>query len=734
MVLGSLAQPAHAEKYALLVGMTKTPSAPREKWLNGPANDVEMMRSVLVGKMGFKDANILTVGGTPDCADATAAGIAKAFRTQLIEKPKAGDFALFLYSGHGTQLPDQNGDEADGKDEALVPYDAGRTIESYISDDQLGQWTSQIKASETLVILDSCHSGTGLRGGGGIQKFIDAEDLGFKMPIGAKKSLKTPFEQILKKSPTNQTQGGFEDALGQNRDTPNGAPHVILLSGCRADQTSEERPYLLPDDEKEVNEFLEQFKKDHYCVGAKINPFIGALTFMTLRAFLTLPEGFTYKDLHKTVTLELQKAKLEQVPQLEGEGVDNPALSMKAKAPANPPAPAVAAPPVVTPPTTAPPVQTAPPTNPAPVAPAPPIAVTPPAPAPPAPAPPAPAPPAPAPPAPAPILNGVAAQVISVAGDTAQIKVSPPLELVPGSIFESAGGAALRVLSADGTARIVRGSVRAGDKLNETFHFVASKKLRVSLIGDSPAKSELTRRIGALDFVQIVDSAAPHEADLEFSNRGNGLRLNIYRNQQQLPAVAGADVDEVFPKIGRVLENMYTVNQLTAMDNPKAAFRVDLQVNGKDFDTIKVNDMVSFTARAERDCYLYLVDVDPAGKVTVLFPNKYAANNKLRGGENTSLPAPNLYRLRVAGPAGGEAVKAIVTEAPLRLEVLEAAGGEIATLQGNGSDIATALLAQLKRELNDKARGIEVLPADPRNQPITTEGWATDIVLLTIKD
>jgi hypothetical protein len=131
---------------------------------------------------------------------------------------------------------------------------------------------------------------------------------------------------------------------------------------------------------------------------------------------------------------------------------------------------------------------------------------------------------------------------------------------------------------------------------------------------------------------------------------------------------------------------------------------------------------------------LYLVDIDPVGKVTVLFPNKYAANNKLRAGETTNLPAPNLYRLRVAGPAGGEAVKAIVTEAPLRLEVLEAAGGEIATLQGNGSDIASTLLAQLKRELNGGARGIEVLPPDAREQPITTEGWATDIVLLTIKD
>ena len=112
--------------------------------------------------MGFKDENILTLGGTPEGTGTTVADITNAFRAQLINKCKPGDYALFYYSGHGTQIPDQNGDEADGKDEAIVPYDAGNTIESYITDDQLGAWTSQIKAAETLVILDSCHSGTGL--------------------------------------------------------------------------------------------------------------------------------------------------------------------------------------------------------------------------------------------------------------------------------------------------------------------------------------------------------------------------------------------------------------------------------------------------------------------------------------------------------------------------------------------------------------------------------------------
>lgn len=696
LLVGAASKPAHAEKYALLVGVSVMQNSPRDKWLSGPHNDLPEMRGVLKDIYGFKAENILSL----EKLQSSRAGIEQAFREHLINKAKPGDFVMFYYSGHGTQIPDRNGDEGDGKDEALVPYDAGGTIESYITDDNLADWVGRLKTKNAFIMLDSCHSGTGLRGGS-VPRAIDAEDLGIKA-----RDFKIP--------------AGAENARADDL-APDGAVPV-LLTGCRSDQTSSDSPFLLPNDEAKIKEFLDQIKtKGKYCGDQKYNPYMGALTFSWLCAVVDKPDA-SYADIHKDLSLWLQKQKFEQAPQLEGAGLKRTSLegstvaaltaSMNALLAATPTTPPK--PPVTTPVTTpaVPVTPTTPPvTQPVPIA-------------------------QPVAPAAAPFANAVA-NVTSVVGDTAQIQVSAGIELTVGSIFENASGGALRVLTANGTtgsARIVKGTFTAGDKLRESFHFVASKKLRVTLLGDSPAKGELNKRLGALDFVQVVDAVAPHEAELEFSKRGNGVTLNVYRNQQQLPAVSGADVDEVFPKIGRVLENLYTVNQLTAMENPKAAFRVDLQVNGRDFDTIKVNDTVSFTARAERDCYLYLVDVDPVGKVTVLFPNKYAGNNKLRAGETTSLPAPNLYRLRVAGPAGGEAIKAIVTESPLRLEVLEAAGGEIAALQGEGSSVATALLAQLKRELNGGVRGIEVLPADPRDQPITTDGWATDIVLLTIKD
>lgn len=64
------------------------------------------------------------------------------------------------YSGHGTQIRDTNGDEADGFDEALVPYDY--TSAGCILDDELFRIVVRpLRDGVTLTsLMDCCHSGT----------------------------------------------------------------------------------------------------------------------------------------------------------------------------------------------------------------------------------------------------------------------------------------------------------------------------------------------------------------------------------------------------------------------------------------------------------------------------------------------------------------------------------------------------------------------------------------------
>ena len=73
---------------------------------------------------------------------------------------KAGDLFLLSYSGHGGQVPDVTGEEADKKDETWCLYD-GQLI-----DDELYYELSRFAAGVRILVLsDSCHSGTVTREG-----------------------------------------------------------------------------------------------------------------------------------------------------------------------------------------------------------------------------------------------------------------------------------------------------------------------------------------------------------------------------------------------------------------------------------------------------------------------------------------------------------------------------------------------------------------------------------------
>lgn len=97
---------------------------------------------------------------------ATKAAILKQL-DKLARCVKKGDQVLIYYSGHGEQIPDDNGDEIDQYDEVLVSYDATYNIdtgllENLITDDEMNAALQKIeeKGASTVVISDACHSGS----------------------------------------------------------------------------------------------------------------------------------------------------------------------------------------------------------------------------------------------------------------------------------------------------------------------------------------------------------------------------------------------------------------------------------------------------------------------------------------------------------------------------------------------------------------------------------------------
>jgi len=143
---------------ALLIGISNyqanlTPLA-------GSRNDVTLIRELLMHQYGFDASNIQIMLDE----QATRAQIFAAIRA-LSEQAAADDIVFIHYSGHGSQAPDTDGDEQDGQDETILPYDSRTPGIADITDDELNTMISWFRSESVIVVLDSCHSGTGTRGG-----------------------------------------------------------------------------------------------------------------------------------------------------------------------------------------------------------------------------------------------------------------------------------------------------------------------------------------------------------------------------------------------------------------------------------------------------------------------------------------------------------------------------------------------------------------------------------------
>lgn len=146
-------------QYAVLIGIDDYPGTRAD--LASCVVDTMEMRRVLVDVLGFRPENIVVINDN----EATREHIIAAIRGHLGQASSGG--AAFLYfSGHGIQLDSNVGDdddEPDGKDEAIYVW-GHDTRSSVIVDEELGTLISGLAAGKKVVVLDSCHSGTGTLG------------------------------------------------------------------------------------------------------------------------------------------------------------------------------------------------------------------------------------------------------------------------------------------------------------------------------------------------------------------------------------------------------------------------------------------------------------------------------------------------------------------------------------------------------------------------------------------
>lgn len=291
-LLSSTAQAA--DKWALLIGVGDYIHGTRLD-LKGPPNDVQMFRELLLTKYGFEATKIRTLVD----AHATKANIISALE-DVGSKAKEGDTVFIYYSGHGSQVPDRNGDEEDGRDEVLCPADVRPGVPgAEITDDELNRLFLRIQATDITVVLDACHAGTGTRNLSFEERATPRPlehrviDLGYPEPEGGTRTIS--FEESEPDGMELFTWGELSDAGAAPEE---GGRQFTMIASCAPSETSASTTFY---------EGITRF-------------WSGVFTYNLVQALKKADDETTYEELMAGVLRDVKKINRGQTPQVEGAG------------------------------------------------------------------------------------------------------------------------------------------------------------------------------------------------------------------------------------------------------------------------------------------------------------------------------------------------------------------------------------------------------------------------------
>eukprot|EP00927_Polykrikos_kofoidii_P022910 TRINITY_DN21250_c0_g2_i1.p1 TRINITY_DN21250_c0_g2~~TRINITY_DN21250_c0_g2_i1.p1 ORF type:complete len:418 (-),score=42.16 TRINITY_DN21250_c0_g2_i1:8-1261(-) len=189
--------------------------------LKGCINDAHAHQRLLVEHFGFLDSDITLLIDDPRCKNQPTARNIRSALEDMIGSASPCDTLFFGYSGHGSQIEDEDGDESDGLDEVLCPVDSvcNSWPEHIITDDWLHDvLIGRLPVGATLTcIMDCCHSGS-------VSDLPHLEDLNTAMEARCR-TMASQSEGI-----TRSTQCKKESSYHTKK--------VVFISACEDQQTS----------------------------------------------------------------------------------------------------------------------------------------------------------------------------------------------------------------------------------------------------------------------------------------------------------------------------------------------------------------------------------------------------------------------------------------------------------------------------------------------------------------
>jgi hypothetical protein len=204
-------------------------------------------------------------------AEATRAAMEERMRS-LVSAAAGGDSIVITYSGHGTWMPDEDGDEPDRRDEALCPHDL-KTAGPLLDDQLYEIFADRKQGVRVALISDSCHSGSLAR---------------ISRPLGERSA------RIRYLPPEVFLSSALRPAAERAASAPfrgTSRTSALVMAGCQDTEYSYDANF-----------------------GGRPN---GAFTYVALRALKDLKDGSTYADWMKAIRGQLPSQDYPQTPRLD---------------------------------------------------------------------------------------------------------------------------------------------------------------------------------------------------------------------------------------------------------------------------------------------------------------------------------------------------------------------------------------------------------------------------------
>ncbi len=180
-------------------------------------------------------------------------------------------------------------------------------------------------------------------------------------------------------------------------------------------------------------------------------------------------------------------------------------------------------------------------------------------------------------------------------------------------------------------------------------------------VGSTLTLTAIVRNIGNADagafVVELQDSAGTSRQTLSGLRAGASVRVDFSRRLNSPSETFTVTADA----LRQVPESNETNNsrQITVRGSTPSQLSISIST---DKTSYRIGERLQIFLRIGAQAYVYVFDVDPAGRVSQVFPNAFSRQNLLNAGAYTLPDGP--YTLAITGPEGTEYLHAVaITQA-----------------------------------------------------------------------